>query len=139
MYEDQYACVKWGGSRSSIFSIVNGTRQGSILSPTLFAVYVDDLLVELRNLGVGCKMAGVFMGAMGFCDDLLLAPTRDAMQIMLDTCQHFAAKYNLMFSTDPNPDKSKTKSIFVCGRAVARQKPVNLTLDDFLLHCLQYM
>jgi hypothetical protein len=70
------------------------------------------------------------MGAMGLCDDLLLlAPTRDAMQIMLDTCQRFAAKYNLMFSTDPNPDKSKTKSIFVCGRAVARQKPVNLTLD----------
>jgi hypothetical protein len=49
---------------------------------------MDDLLVELRNLGVGCKVAGVFMGAMGFCDDLLLlAPTRDAIQVMLDTCQ----------------------------------------------------
>jgi hypothetical protein len=47
VYEDQYAWVKWGGSRSSIFSIVNGTRQGSILSPTLFVVYEDDLLVEL--------------------------------------------------------------------------------------------
>ena len=96
VYEDQYAWVKWGGSRSSIFSIVNGTRQGSILSPTLFAVYVDDLLLELRNLGVGCKVARVFVGAMGVSDDLLLlAPTRDAMQIMLDTCQRFAAKYNL--------------------------------------------
>ena len=97
VYEEQYAWVKWGGSISSIFSIVNGTRQGSILSPTLFAVYVDDPLLELRNLGVGCKVAGVFMGAMGSCDDLLLlAPTRDAMQIMLDTCQRFAAKYNLI-------------------------------------------
>ena len=75
-------------------------------------------------------MAGIFMGAMGFCDDLLLlAPTRDAMQLMLDTCQRFAAKYNLQFSTDPNPEKSKTKCIFVCGRARARQKPVNLMLD----------
>ena len=69
VYEDQYAWVKWGGSRSSIFSIVNGTRQGSILSPGLFALYVDELLVELRRLGVGCMVAGVFMGAMGFCDD----------------------------------------------------------------------
>ena len=109
---------------------MNGTRQGSILSPALFAVYVDELLVELRKLGVGCKVAGIFMGAMGFCDDLLLlAPTRDAMQLMLDTCQRFAAKYNLQFSTDPNPEKSKTKCIFVCGRARARQKPVNLMLD----------
>ena len=130
VYEYQYAWVKWGNSRSSTFSIVNGTRQGSILSPALFAVYVDELLVELRKLGVGCKVAGIFMGAMGFCDDLLLlAPTRDAMQLMLDTCQRFAAKYNLQFSTDPNPQKSKTKCIFVCGRARARQKPVNLMLD----------
>ena len=81
-------------------------------------------------LGVGCKVAGVYMGAVGFCDDLLLlAPTRDAMQIMLDTCQRFAVKYNLQFSTDPNPEKSKSKCIFVCGRAKAKKKPDNLILN----------
>ena len=44
VYEDQYAWVCWGKAKSSRFSIVNGTRQGSVLSPALFAVYVDDLL-----------------------------------------------------------------------------------------------
>ena len=43
-----------------MFTIINGTRQGSVLSPALFAVYVDDLLQELRNLGVGCYVAGIF-------------------------------------------------------------------------------
>ena len=118
VYEEQYAWVKWGGSRSSLFPMVNGTRQGSILSPALFALYVDELLVELRSLGIGCKVAGVYMGAVGFCDDLLLlAPTRDGMQVMLDTCQRFALKYNLKFSTDPNPVKSKTRSerhLWIC-------------------------
>ena len=70
--EEQYAWVKWGGTKSSIFSIVNGTRQGSILSTGLFALCMDDLLVELRPLGIGCHVAGVYMGAFGFCDDLLL-------------------------------------------------------------------
>ena len=28
VYEDQYAWVQWGNTRSSIFTIVNGTRQG---------------------------------------------------------------------------------------------------------------
>ena len=116
VYEEQYAWVRWGGSRSCTFSIVNGTRRGSILSPALFALYVDELLVELRALGIGCKVADVYMGAVGFCDDLLLlAPTRDGMQIMLDICQRFAKRFNLKFSTDPNPAKSKTKCIFVCG------------------------
>ena len=70
------------------------------------------------------------MGAVGFCDDLLLmAPTRDGMQIMLNTCQRFASKYNLQFSTDPNPSKSKTKCIFVSGQARRALKPAPLFLD----------
>ena len=86
-------------------------------------------MVELRKLGLGCQVAGVYMGAVGFCDDLLLmAPTRDGMQVMLDTCQRFASRYNLQFSTDPNPEKSKTKCIFVSGRS-KKQKPANLILD----------
>ena len=100
------------------------------MSPTLFALYVDELLVELRALGIGCQVAGVYMGAFGFCDDLLLlAPTRDGMQIMLDTCHRFALKYNLQFSTEPNPAKSKAKCIFVCGQARKLGKPEPLALD----------
>ena len=57
--------------RSTLFSII----KGSILSPALFAVYVDDLLQELRALGVGCHIAEIFYSAPYFCDDiLLLAP-----------------------------------------------------------------
>ena len=55
-------------------------------------------------------------------------PTRDGMQVMLNTCQKFATKFNLRFSTDPNPEKSKTKCIFVCGKSKV-QKPAPLVLD----------
>ena len=47
--EKQYACVRWGNmSKSETFNISNGTRQGSVLSPTLFNVYVQDL-IDLLN------------------------------------------------------------------------------------------
>ena len=136
VYENQYAWVKWGCARSSLFSITNGTRQGSILSPALFAVYVDELLQELRALGVGCHVAGMFCGAVGFCDDiLLLAPTRDAMQLMLMTCESFALRNNLQFSTDPNPVKSKSKCIFIIGMKKNLPKPSLLILSGKDLPC----
>ena len=38
VYEEQYAWVKWGKTRSRTFGVVNGTRQGSVLSPALFYI-----------------------------------------------------------------------------------------------------
>ena len=129
VYQEQYAWVRWGNSRSTMFPILNGTRQGSVLSPALFSVYMDDLLHELRALGVGCYVGGAYMGAVGFADDiLLLAPSRCAMEVMLAKCEDFALRNNLQFSTDPDPRKSKSKCIFVCGRNKHLVKPAPVTL-----------
>ena len=48
--------------------------------------------------------------------------------MMLDKCQEYASEHNIMFSTDPNPNKSKTKCIFVCGTKKNLVKPAPLTL-----------
>ena len=138
VYEEQRGCVKWSGVRSSEFSITNGTRQGSVLSPCLFSVYLDDLLKRLRNLGLGCHMGGVWVGAAGYADDLiLLAPSRTAMQRMLNVCKEYAEEYNLQFSTDPNPALSKTKCLYMCGH-MDPVYPVPLQLGDHELPWVQH-
>ena len=130
VYSEQEAWVKWGSQRSEKFSISNGTRQGSVLSPALFAVYLDDLIVELRSYKLGCHMAGLWVGAVCFADDLLLmAPSRSAMAKMLSVCEKYAKKLNLNFSTDPDPKKSKSKCIFMTGKRMRNAvKPANLQL-----------
>ena len=61
-------------------------------------------------------MGGVWVGAAGYADDLiLLAPSRTAMQRMLGICERYAAEFNLQFSTDPIPQKSKSKCLYLCG------------------------
>ena len=88
VYEEQVAYVSWGGTHSCLFNIKNGTWQGAVLSPVFWAAYADDLIKELRALGVGCYIANTFMGATVYADDiLLLAPTRSAMAAMLSICE----------------------------------------------------
>ena len=68
------------------------------------------MIKELRQLGVGAHVAGMFMGVACYADDVvLIAPCHQAMQMMLDTVED-------SFSTDLDPKKSKSKCIFVLGK-----------------------
>ena len=94
-----------------MFQITNGTSQGSVLSPCLFSVYLDNLLKKLRLLGLDCHMGGLSVGAAGYAEYIiLLAPSRTAMQQMLNTCDSYVAHHNLQFSTNPVPAPALSKT-----------------------------
>ena len=134
IYEEQYAWVRWGEARSERFPIMNGTRQGSMASPALWSVYCDPLLAQLRLQGVGCHMAGLWVGAQLYCDDLLLlAPDRRSMEIMLQGAETWAKDFGIIFSTDEDSNKSKSKFIFVIGSEKHRKKPASILLNGQIL------
>ena len=112
VYRNQECNVKWNSTYSESFPVRNGVRQGAISSPLFFSLYINDLLIILRNAGFGCHIGGFFVGRLGYADDLLLlSASRSGLQVMVDLCQKFTAKKNLMFSTNPDAEKSKTKCI----------------------------
>ena len=53
-YQMQNVCIKRGNSYSHYFTICNGVRQGGILSPRLFALYVNQLTDRLLSYNTGC-------------------------------------------------------------------------------------
>ena len=110
MYQLQTADVKWNNCRSRRFSLSNGVKQGAVLSAILYCFYTDGLFRLLRSRRNGCWLFNNYAGIVGYADDnWLLAPTRAALQVMIDTCVEYARDHNLTFSTDVNPKKSKTK------------------------------
>ena len=92
--------VKWGNKFSEFFNIPLGTKQGGISSPGYFSLYLNDLVSELRRSGVGCHLIRLFLGCVLFADDLaLMAPTRAALQKMVNICSSFMARNCLLFNT----------------------------------------
>ncbi len=81
IYTNQSLQVKWVNHCSDRFKAQNGAKQGGLLSPILFAVYMDGLLVCLRDNGLGCHIGQYLVGGVGFADDLkLLAPSNKGLQ-----------------------------------------------------------
>ena len=44
--------IRWGNTVSSSSHVTNGVKQGVIISPVLFNVYMDDLSTSLNNSGI---------------------------------------------------------------------------------------
>ena len=104
MYTNQHLNVSWNGCMSKYFSTTNGVKQGGVLSPILFAVYVDELLIRLKNSGYGCMIGHIYCGALGYADDIaLIAPSTHALKQMCAICLEYASEYDLEF----NPSKSQ--------------------------------
>ena len=113
VYLNQSACVVWGNELSREFKVNNGVKQGAILSPTLFSIYIDGIFDILKNSGFGCTINNEYYGAIAYADDIvLLCPKKDGLQKMLNIAKKFFNDLGLVISFDHiNPEKSKTKCL----------------------------
>ena len=62
----------------NFFRLITGVRQGGVLSPFLFAIFVDDVVKKVQSVTVntGCYVSHVCTSIFLYADDiLLLAPS----------------------------------------------------------------
>ena len=81
------------------FSTPFGVKQGDVLSPTLFAIFVNDLVQEIKNSGLGVMLDDVVVSCLLYADDIvLLAESGDALQKMLNIVTFWCSKWRLMIN-----------------------------------------
>ena len=101
MYSQHTMTVQWGNVTSNAFKTSNGVKQGGVLSPILFTLYIDLLLSRPKSCGSGCYIGQSFVGALGYADDIvLLAPTRYSLSRFLKECELFSEEYLLTFNAN---------------------------------------
>lgn len=73
------------------FKINKGVRQGCVMSPSLFNLYITDIDKELGMRGVGGIMVGKKrVWSLAYADDMVLvAKNRDALLDMMRTLKRF--------------------------------------------------
>ena len=99
------------GHKSRQYSVESGLREGSVLSPGLFLVFINELIRRINGHGQGPGSAlgaqdewGQWVGALCFADDIaLVADSPEELQQMLAVFEQFCKDWHLK----PNTSKSK--------------------------------
>ena len=96
------------GKDSDPFPINQGVAQGCPLSPILFAVFVNDLLVELQQKNLGLTFNNRYAGCLAFADDFVgLAGSKEELQKIIDVCRDWAIKWKMQANMDLSSDNPK--------------------------------
>ena len=122
LYAQTQACVSVNGINTEWFRTKTGVLQGDSLSPTLFSIFINDLTVGLKDLGVGIKIGNTQIPILLYADDVvILANDQREMQTMLNFINRWCEKWKM------SVNMTKTKLMHF------RKKTVNRCIDQVYL------
>ena len=88
--------VRWNKFLSDGFRETNGIRQGGVLSPYLFCIYVDELSNELNNQNVGCFVGSRKINNLMYADNLvIISPSVSGLNKLLKVREQYSIKYDI--------------------------------------------
>ena len=102
MYSNPKYCVQVGGNVTNWFNSSNGVKQGDALSPTLFALFINDLLLHVQNSNLGVKYDNnLILNILAYADDIVLfSDNPEQLQEMLNIVSEWCKKWRLKINTD---------------------------------------
>ena len=130
IYTTDRACMKLGQSRSDFFALSIGVRQGCILSPLLFNLFLSDLAKKFDARGDRLVLEELSVNALFWADDLiLLAETKEELDKLLKILEKYCQENHLMINTK----KTKCMIFNKTGRLI----PIPFYLDGIKLEVVR--
>ena len=86
----------WNSVVGDTFQVLCGVRQGSVLSPFLFSIYIDGVISNLKNSGYRLRIGKDSVGCIAYADDiLLLSCSFHGIQRLVDICMDYGKIWDL--------------------------------------------
>ena len=100
-YSQLMVQIKWKGSLSVFFNVTRGTRQGSLISPMIFNLFINALLKELPQLPHCAWIGDKHVNSFAYADDItLLSGTVPGLQTLIDCCANYASRWRFRFGVN---------------------------------------
>ncbi len=97
-YRNPTSIVHFQKTKSDPLQLTLGLKQGCVLSPILFAIYIAELGHKLTESGLGIKLDDRKIPGMFFSDDMMLIASQRDLQKLLDIVGTYAQKFKLEFA-----------------------------------------
>ena len=121
IYENDKACVKLDDKLSKTFDVNQGVRQGCVLSPLLFNIFMADL-PKLLEKGGTVEIGHLKLSCLMWADDIvLLCETEDGLRKSLDIVGKYCNENKLTVNTD----KTQCMIFNKTGRLIRRKFLLN--------------
>ncbi len=80
MYLISTGVVSWNSVISDQFKLCNGVKEGSVITPLLFSMYINPLIQDLNRSKLSRCMGGICCNTFAYADDIVvLSPNCDAL------------------------------------------------------------
>lgn len=145
LFENNINCIRLGNHYTSWFNSSFGVRQGDVLSPTMFGMYINDLAVEINAAKLGVKLKNnEYINILLYADDIvLLSESEENLQKVLNILHRWCYKWRITVNETKsnimhfrNPKKKKSCFNFKFGNTkldiISKYKYLGILLDENL-------